>query len=133
MNTSRYSRAPQQANAENAKPATTTPGETAGTPIHAGQASGSTAEYQALIKRLDELRDRRRRHEYELDRSEREVAECKAQAEALGVHSLEELEALVERQEAEDREAIAKFQAALDAEEALLNEVDERLADTQGS
>lgn len=129
MNTSRYSRAPQQANPENSRPAAAQ----ASVPSTTSQTSGSTAEYQELMKRLEGLRDRRRRHEYELDRSEREAAECKAQAEALGVQSLEELEALVERQEAEDREAIAKFQAALDAEEALLNEVDQRLADTQGS
>lgn len=120
----RYQRSPvvpqQNATVQSASPQESDVKLSAGTP--------NAEQFQELTKRLEVLRDRRRRHEYELDRAEREVAECQTQAKALGVTTLEELEALVERQEAEDREAIAKFMAALDAEEALLNEIDQRLA-----
>lgn len=122
MNTPRYSRT--------VTPSTNDQGRSASAPAQTG---GSTAHYQDMLKRLETLRDRRKRHEFELERSEREIAECKAQAQALGVETLEDLEALVERQEAEDREALAKFEAELNEEEALLDGIDQRLADTQGT
>ena len=122
MNTPRFSRT-----------MTTSTNDQGGGASVPAQTGGSAADYQDMLKRLETLRDRRKRHEFELERSEREIAECKVQAQALGVETLEDLEALVERQEAEDREALAKFEAELNEEEALLDGIDQRLADTQGT
>ena len=48
-----------------------------------------------------------------------EVKACEREAQALGVASLEELDALIERTKAEDEKAMASFQAAVDSEQQL--------------
>lgn len=91
------------------------------------------ADFQALTQRLEKLKSRRTRREFELENAERKIEECRQQAQALGVSSLEELEELVRRQEEEDARAMAEFVQALDEEEKLLDTIDRRLSEAQGS
>lgn len=91
------------------------------------------ADLQELNRRLERLRERRTRREIELENAEREIQECQAQAAKLGVNSFEELEALVRKHQEEDARAIAEFVKALDQEEELLDTIDRRLSEAQGS
>lgn len=91
------------------------------------------ANFQALTQRLEQLKSRRARREFELENAERKIEECRQQAQELGVSSLEELEELVKRQKEEDERAMAEFVRALDEEEELLDTIDRRLSEAQGS
>lgn len=105
-------------------------------PSQASANQGNTAmetDLQELNRRLEKLRDRRTRREIELENAEKEIQDCQAQAAKLGVNSFEELEELVRKHQEEDARAIAEFVEALDKEEELLDTIDRRLSEAQGS
>lgn len=97
----------------------------AATPAAAGDLQ---ARFEALRKRYDGLRERRIKRELELENAKNEVNACVREAESLGVSSLEELESLIERQTAEDAAALSAFEAALDEETKVQDQVDQALA-----
>jgi hypothetical protein len=126
--TSRFQREP----VGSAAPKSTTEANSM-TAEHTNGPDGATAaDLQALQERARKAQDRRVRREVERDRAQADVAECAAQAQALGAKNPEELEALIRTIEEEDRAALEAFTKALEAEEALLDEVDQKLtlADT---
>lgn len=86
------------------------------------------AALQDLQERLRKVQERRMRREIDRDRWAQDVAECEAEARALGVSSIEELRQRVEQIKAEDAAALRAFETALDQEEALLNSIDQQLA-----
>jgi hypothetical protein len=132
-NPTRYTRTAQGPNGAGAQDDATPPGETTSDERKspAVDSAATEAQYQALIKRMDDLRERRMRRQIELERAIKDIDACVTQAKGMGVETLEELEALVARQQAEDEEALRTFEAALNAEEELLDSVDRRLSETQ--
>lgn len=115
-------------------PSTSTPSDASATSRTAAK-EGQTMEYnlQELTQRLETLKARRTRREIELENAEREIQECQVQAAKLGANSYEELVELVRKQQEEDAQAIAAFAEALDKEEELLDTIDRRLSEAQGS
>lgn len=102
-------------------PITPAPSGSAQAPAPEAQAPGDPEEqFQQLLARHEQLQRQRQRRELELEAAERDVAQCAAEAQRLGVQSLEELQALVLKLEAEDRQALLEFEQALEAEATLL-------------
>ncbi len=91
---------------------------------------GTSAEHKhaELARRYQDLAERRVSCRVMLESARQEEQGLAAEARRLGAGSLEELEALVARQEKEDAQALEAYQKALDAEEALLDQVERDLA-----
>lgn len=135
--TGRFNRTIQPSNGQEVAdnqtpPASRSSGSSTHPTIGTGKAN-MEANFQALTQRLEQLKSRRARREFELENAERKIEECRQQAQELGVSSLEELEELVKRQKEEDERAMAEFVRALDEEEELLDTIDRRLSEAQGS
>jgi predicted nucleic acid-binding Zn-ribbon protein len=88
--------------------------------------------FTALQARATELRERRVRLTVQQEQVQREIAHCQTEAKALGINSLEELEALVTKLEAEEQERLQTFERELNEEEARLTQVEEDLARLDG-
>lgn len=86
-----------------------------------------TERYLALRQRRDQLNDIRIRREGELAAARKVEAQCASEAKALGANSIEELEAMIETQRRQDAEALDKLERELDAQQALLEQVGERV------
>lgn len=84
-----------------------------------------------LQTRLTRVQRERMQRELELTNIEKAIQECEAAAKKLGINSLEEMEALVQRLENEDRAAQERFAQQLEAEEALLQRISQQLADLE--
>lgn len=92
------------------------------------EVSDLLARHQELQQRAQQLSQRRMRREVQLESVHAADKALRQQAEALGVKTLEELEALIETQEREDREALDRFEEELNAEAARLDAVDRELS-----
>lgn len=91
--------------------------------------------FSALQARATSLRDRRQRLTFQQEQVQREIESCESEARELGVSSLEELQALVQRMETEEQERMRAYDEALTQEDARLSQVEGDLArlDTRGN
>lgn len=84
---------------------------------------GNVADFDALRGAHEALVRQRGRLELLHEQAQAEIQGCQAEAQKLGVASIEELEALIERTESEDRQAMQSFAEAVRAEEDLQKRV----------
>lgn len=84
-------------------------------------------QFQELQQRLERIKERRMRYTIDLERAKKEVAECEAQAQKMGISSLEELEEYVKQAEEEDKKALEAFINSLNEEEDRLNTIERQL------
>lgn len=87
------------------------------------QVGGADTSFEALRNAHDTLVRQRSRLELLHEQAQNEIKACQEEARKLGVQSIEELEALIRKQEEEDRQALESFQEAIQAEEALQKRV----------
>lgn len=100
------------------------------TPQAAPSASANLERFQELQRQRQALQERRIRYQVELEQAEREVAECQAAAQAFQVGSLDDLEALIVREQAEEVRQLDEFERQLAAEDTLLKGIQQQ-ADAQ--
>lgn len=112
----------------NAPGASTAPASAPSAPAPSGEVSDLLARHQELQQRAQQLSQRRMRREVQLENVHAADKSLRQQAEALGVKTPEELLALIEKQEREDREALDRFEAELNAEAERLDAVDRELS-----
>lgn len=87
----------------------------------AGQ--GDNTDFEALRGAHEALVRQRGRLELLHEQAMTEIQNCQNEAQRLGVSSIEELEALIERTREEDRQALESFAEAVRAEEELQKRV----------
>lgn len=84
--------------------------------------------FSELIKKMEELSDKRKRLEYEYERNIKELEEIKNSAlEEFGVNSVDELEIIFAKMKKEEDEALKDFEQKLEAEDWLLKQIEEQL------
>ena len=86
------------------------------------------ASFESLRNTHEELVRKRGRLEGLQEQAQAQLAACQAEAAGMGVGSIEELEALIARKEAEDAAAMARFETDLKAEAELQARVEADLA-----
>lgn len=96
----------------------TRPGQ-APTPAPSPADGHEHADFEALRSQHEALVRQRSRLELLHEQAAGEVRACEQEAKALGVGSLKDLDALIERTKAEDERAMASFQAAVESEQQL--------------
>lgn len=89
--------------------------------------NGNLERFQELKERNNRIKTLRTKKEYELERTEKELAECLEEAKKYGVSSLQELKDLIKQKQTEESQALEQYEAALDKEEETLNKIDENL------
>lgn len=94
-----------------------------------GTADDATMQrYKALTAQGDSLRSSRERASFTLEQADKVIAECQQQAmELFQVNSLDELEAEIARQQAQDEAALNDYQAALQEEQRLQQAAQDKL------
>lgn len=133
MTSTRFNRTATAQAAPGATPAAAPPTAVSPAAAHSpADTSDLLARHQELQQRAQQLAQRRLRREVQLESVHAADAALRQQAEALGVATPEELHALIERQEQEDREALDRFEAELNAEAERLDAVDRELSALDG-
>lgn len=87
--------------------------------------------FEELRARHADLQARRGRLDLLTEQAAREQAACQRQAEAMGISSLEALQARIAELEAQDAQAIADFEASLSQEAALQQQAFQRLEEIE--
>lgn len=103
------------------------------TPAPVAAAAGEThTGFEELQSRHAQLRDQRSRLEVLTEQANKEIEQCQRQAKALGIDSLEALQARIAALRAQDAESVENFSQQLAQEEQLqaeafrqLDEVDQ--------
>jgi DnaJ-class molecular chaperone len=105
-------------------------GQSSNTPL--GSSSNSDPDpiqkHQELSQAHEQLREKRRKWEYDLIQAREEEARCLQEAQAFGVNTPEELEKLLNEQREADQNAQLKFEEDLQKEAELQNKIDQDLA-----
>lgn len=108
------------------------PTPAAAAPVSAQAGADLTARFEQLRRRREQLQQTRMRHELKYEQAQAEEAQCKRRAQELGAESIEELEQMIEKAEAKARQELADFEAALDREQALLEDIERKLSEVTG-
>lgn len=96
--------------------------------------SGSTSDsdpiqkHHELTQTHEQLREKRRKWEYDLIQAREEESRCLQEAQAFGVNTPEELEQLLNEQRQADQNAQLKFEQDLEKEAELQNKIEQDLA-----
>lgn len=107
--------------------AETTPASPAVASLEAGD--DLTARFEQLRGRREKLQQTRMRHDLKYEQAQAEEAQCQLRARELGANSIEDLEMMIEQAEARARQELADFEAALDREQALLEDIERKLVE----
>ena len=86
---------------------------------------------EELQARLSKVQEKRLRCEFELEKTKQDIRQCEKDAQALGVTTLDELEALVAKMEEEDRQKMESFMKDLFEEENTLTRIEQQLAELE--
>lgn len=111
---------PAQASRSTQPPVPTKPS----TPSHT---HSDMPSFEALMKRNQELKERRTRFTVQHEQSEKAVLECQKIANQMGISSLEELQARIIEAREKDAAAISQFKEDLDQELELQRRVQTQL------
>lgn len=86
-------------------------------------ADATVARFEQLQQRRIALAEQRMQLDVEQRAAQREMDACLAEAQAFGVTTLEELEALIAREQHQNEVELNEFEVALNAEERLLGDI----------
>lgn len=92
------------------------------------QGSDAIQKHKELSEIHEQLKEKRRKWEYDLTQAQKEEALCLQEAQAFGVSSPEELEKLLNEQRQADQAAQVKFEADLQSEIELQKKIEQDLA-----
>lgn len=92
---------------------------------------GTPEELAELQNRLNKVQRERLQREVELKAAAKALQECEEMAKKLNIHSLEEMEAYVQRLQEEDVAALNTFEEKLATEEELLKSIAQQMADLE--
>lgn len=126
---SRFNRSARPSEDEGVKPKIAEP---VATHVHSSSQNLSTPqELIVLQERLQKVQRERMQREVELTAAQKVLQECEAAALKMGINSLEEMEAYVQKLQEQDAAELEKFEAQLDEEEQMLARVSQQLSDLE--